>query len=533
VDERVAKLKTAQDARRLADNAHRLGHLELEAQARRRASELQALEEGFTSPAQQAIAVALYAYEEQQTRLKGKTFRANRTRQMLARHGALAAAERVVLNRQPSQGFEVFEETGLQELSFEAIINRYPEEFSPDSVSAARARLKGEPLPPRSVAGRPLPAPSPAVSADDLPKRLDGEALAFLSGFQDTNTWFHVRWLPRYRKVTEEIALALAADRPEDVFDTFWKTPENGISAAGPGQLAFDAVDRMHAEFLQVIRDIQADGTPENYERIVERFEGWRGQGRIYMVPRLLIARAFASIHPRRYHTTVDAGNQNRALPWFVEHTGFVMPPSSSWAQRAAALVAHLDRLKIFDDPLSRNVFPWFVVEQLEARDSPKAPSAGYSPRPASAFADLPASRREICLRHNVLQAALFAQLSAAFGHGRVWIEHPTGTGGYADALVRCADGRCLLYEIKVAGTAAQIVREALGQLLEYGFRSGGLEPSQLFIVGEAALDEDTGAFLARLRSQFHLDIDYLQIGVPEGSQLATTREPDVGMAGY
>ena len=109
MDERVARLRSSQDARQLAENALRLGRLDVSAQALERAGELQAQEEGFSTPAQIAIARALYAYEEEQSRLKNRTFRANRTRQMLSRHGALQAAERMVLKRQPSTGFEVLE----------------------------------------------------------------------------------------------------------------------------------------------------------------------------------------------------------------------------------------------------------------------------------------------------------------------------------------------------------------------------------------------------------------------------------------
>lgn len=110
MDERVARLRSSQDARQLAENALRLGRLDVSAQALERAGELQAQEEGYSTPAQIAIARALYAYEEEQSRLKNRTFRANRTRQMLSRHGALQAAERMVLKRQPSTGFEVLEE---------------------------------------------------------------------------------------------------------------------------------------------------------------------------------------------------------------------------------------------------------------------------------------------------------------------------------------------------------------------------------------------------------------------------------------
>ena len=515
MDERIARLRTSRDARNLAENARRLGHPELEAQALQRVSELKAIEDGYTSPAQQAIATALYAYEEQRSRLEGRTFRAHRTRQMLDKHGALAAAERMVLRRQPSKGFEVLEEAGLQELSFESIIGRFPDEFSADAVEAARARLEGRPLPALAV-----PTTSSSTSSLDeaendvlAPAMLDSEALAFLAGFQDPGAWFLARWMPRYRDTIQSIAQALTDGRPQDLFETIWKRADNSISHAGQGLLKYDTVDEMREEFIQVIRDIDQDGSPANFERIVERFEGWKEEGRIGMVPRLLIARAFSGVHPHRYHTTVDASSQNQVLKWFVEHTGFIMPRSNSWAARAQALAAHLDRTGAFgDEILARNIFPWFVVDQLRARTAPADISPGHSPRPATAFADLPPAQRVIALRHNAVQTALFAWLTAEFGEDRVWTEYPTGTGGYADAIARLPDGRCHLYEIKIADTVTEVVRQAMGQLLEYGFRAGGLEPVKLFVVGERALDDVTRRFLDRLRTEFKFNIDYLQV---------------------
>lgn len=516
MEERIARLKTSEDARKLADNARRLGHPELEARALQRASELKAIEEGYTSPAQQAIATALYAYEDQQSRLKGRTFRANRTRQMLANHGALAAAERMVLHRQPSKGYEVLEEAGLQALSFEAIIDRFPDEFSALAVEAARARLEGRPMLLRVVSETGSVMDEARIDIH-APVALDAEALTFLEGFQDPGAWFLARWLPRYRETTQTIAQALTDGRPQDLFDTLWKSADNAISHAGQGLLKYGTVDEMRDELIQVVRDIHQDASPENFEHIVERFEGWKAEGRIGMVPRLLIARAFAGVHPRRYHTTVDASSQNQVLKWFVEHTGFVIPRSMSWAARAQALVAHLDRAEVFgENILARNIFPWFVVDQLRARIAPTAIPPGHSPRPASTFADLSPARRAIALRHNAVQTALFARLAAEFGEDRVWTEYPTGTGGYADAIVRHLDDRCQLYEIKIADTVAEVVRQAMGQLLEYGFRAGGLEPVKLFVVGELALEDVTRRFLDRLRAEFKLNIDYLQVELPD-----------------
>lgn len=205
MDERIARLKSSNDARKLATNARRLGHPELEAQAMQRAHELRAIEEGYTSPAEQAIFIALYAYEEQRSRQKGSAFRANRTRPMLAKHGALVAAERMVLNPKPSKGFEVLEEAGLPELSFEAIIDRFPNEFLASAVEAARARLEGMSVTPMAVSA----VSSSVRSVDETEDHditspaFDAEALTFLNGFQEPDAWTLASWMPRYRETTQ------------------------------------------------------------------------------------------------------------------------------------------------------------------------------------------------------------------------------------------------------------------------------------------------------------------------------------------
>jgi len=520
MDERVQRLKTSIDARKLAENARQRGHVELANEALQRAGELRAIEEGFTSPAQQAIAAALYAYEEQQSRVKGRTFRASRTRQMLANRGAIEAASNMVLSPRPSTGFSVLEEAGLKALTFEAIVDRFPDEFPSHVVDAARARLQGK-APPHADASI---FPGTGVDEPDIicaHPTIDAEAKQFLEGFEDPTTWFLTRWMPRYRETIVTIADALKSNRPEDIFDIVWKRQDNAISHAGQGLLKFETVDKMRDELTQVIREIHLDGSPTKFSQVVERFEGWKADGQINMVPRLLVSRAFAGIHPDRYHTTVDAESQNQVIKWFEEHTGFVIPRAPDWASRAQALTSHLDRSGAFhNDTLARNIFPWFVIDQLRARATSTAISPGHSPRPTSALADLPPAQRIIELRHNAVQTELFARLVVKFGEGAVRTEHPTGTGGYADAVVRLPDGRCHLYEIKIADTCAQVVRLAMGQLLEYGFRTGGLEPVKIVVVGEPPLDNVTRTFLGRLCHEFKLPIEYMQVTAADDLEL-------------
>jgi hypothetical protein len=230
------------------------------------------------------------------------------------------------------------------------------------------------------------------------------------------------------------------------------------------------------------------------------------------MVPRLLIARAFAAIHPDLYHTTVDNSSHDEVLIWFERHTGFAYKMANGWAEKAHALVVHIDQLKVFDkDVLGRNIFPWFVIDQLRARN-PGRVRPGHRPRAESSFAHLPAQEREIALRHNVLLTKLYAQLVEEFEESQVFTEYPTGTGGYADAVVRFPDGQSFVYELKIASTASLVVRQAMGQLLDYGYRGEGLKPKGLIAVGEPTLDSGMQIYLERLQSQFGLNIQYRQV---------------------
>lgn len=340
----------------------------------------------------------------------------------------------------------------------------------------------------------------------------DAQAQVFLDGFMAPDNPQFVYWLPRYAQTLTRAREALSRDAPEELFETVWKSRDNAVSNAGQGVMGFDAADRLRGKLVEVIRAIAADGSPASFGAIVDQFERWRAAGDLASVPRLLVARAFAAIHAERYHTTVDATKQDRILPWFEEHTGFVAP-AGNWADKASALSAHLERSGVFGDDLERrNMFPWYVFDQMRDASGKLPFRPGHTSRPASGEARGRSEPRTIEYRHNVIQERLVALLRERHGEDAVAAEHATGTGGRADALVRRPDGRYQLYEIKPAASAADAVRQALGQLLEYAYRSGGLEPAALHVVSDAPPDEVTSVFLSRLQSEFALPIDYMQV---------------------
>lgn len=358
------------------------------------------------------------------------------------------------------------------------------------------------------------------VTGDLSDKRrlfLDAEARAYLEGFLDSGNPQFVYWHPRYVQTLATVREALDADAPERIVDLVWKALDNAVSHAGQGMVAGETVDALREELTAAVREIAIDGGPQHFDRVLTDLGQWRSQGRLPKVPRLLLARAFAAIHPDRYHTTVDAEKQDRVIPWFAAHTGFV-PPDGNWATKAIALTRHLEELDVFGpDRERRNMFPWFVFDQLRDRTGALPFRPGHMSRVGSGEVERQGEKHAVDYRQNVIQDRLVELLRGKHGVAAVASEHPTGTGGRADVLVQRSDGRRELYEIKPAATAREAVRQALGQLLEYAHRRDGLDPCTFHVVSDAEPDALTQEYLDVLDARYGLRVEYIYVDIAGG----------------
>ncbi len=76
----------------------------------------------------------------------GRRYHASRTRKMPRKHGPLHAAERIVLNPRPSKAHRELENIDRMDLSYEAIVVRFPDEFdAPAPNSSSSRRNSGSP----------------------------------------------------------------------------------------------------------------------------------------------------------------------------------------------------------------------------------------------------------------------------------------------------------------------------------------------------------------------------------------------------
>lgn len=137
----IQKLKTPEECIQLAKNV-RERNPDLAQKARRRAVELRAISYGNKSEVELELLKALYAYEEVLSEKNKRRTSASRTWQMIKRHGIIHAAERAVDRKIEPAGYKLLAEMGMHDLTFEAVILRYPGSFDQEVVTRAKARLK-------------------------------------------------------------------------------------------------------------------------------------------------------------------------------------------------------------------------------------------------------------------------------------------------------------------------------------------------------------------------------------------------------
>lgn len=119
-------------------------------------------------------------------------------------------------------------------------------------------------------------------------------------------------------------------------------------------------------------------------------------------------------------------------------------------------------------------------------------------------------------LRQNEWQVKLLKNLLDTYGKGSAGMEVPVGRG-YGDLFIRVGKQE-IVVELKTADTASKVVREALGQVVEYGFWPGLVRNRILVISGTPFLDKETGEYLKFLRKHFNLPIWYLRYNNETGT---------------
>lgn len=139
--QRIEKISSPEKCEIMARNCSDRGRDDLANLARLRAIQLRAERHNPNSEVERLSLQALYAYQEVLHVKHGKRVQANRTWPMIERQGVLPAVERSVNRKRKTLGYEALEEMGLSDLALEAVVLRYPDSFSANTLKKARERL--------------------------------------------------------------------------------------------------------------------------------------------------------------------------------------------------------------------------------------------------------------------------------------------------------------------------------------------------------------------------------------------------------
>lgn len=121
-------------------NAKRLGRLDVYQIALRQLCRIEG--RNIDDPLESEFAVVMRALEEALTAEAGKTKRLSRTRQKLGRVGVRQTLADLALKPTPSLGFVKLVEFNMADMSAEALILKYRDDFDQNVVEAAAKRLK-------------------------------------------------------------------------------------------------------------------------------------------------------------------------------------------------------------------------------------------------------------------------------------------------------------------------------------------------------------------------------------------------------
>lgn len=195
---------------------------------------------------------------------------------------------------------------------------------------------------------------------------------------------------------------------------------------------------------------------------------------------------------------------------------------AAKWAKHVLNVRFRLENVTLFPartyaapaDPVQK-LMRYMLYDEANIGRSAKAlevaKRAGTSDLPAGK----PFKRRAVAAvdctpEHARMQARLMQELQAEYPKATVVREQD-----FIDVSVR-TDSDLLLFEIKSDLEPRAVIRQALGQILEYAFHPSRAHdlPVKLVIVGRRALSAEDTHYLARLQTDFSLPIEYRTVSI-------------------
>lgn len=172
-----------------------------------------------------------------------------------------------------------------------------------------------------------------------------------------------------------------------------------------------------------------------------------------------------------------------------------MMPPNTFWPRDAWPTASYLNRFLSVPGAQERELEKIFPPPQ-RGRNEPLPARPVYRAGVGAVI---------FTPEHRQMQAKLMQRLQEHYGHDRVRIE----VDGI-DLVVE-TEQEVRLYEIKTYTDPRSVIREALGQILEYAYHPLRHydRPLRLVVVGRTPLGVDERSYLEHLNTAFHIPLEY------------------------
>jgi hypothetical protein len=195
---------------------------------------------------------------------------------------------------------------------------------------------------------------------------------------------------------------------------------------------------------------------------------------------------------------------------------------ATKWAKHELNVRFRLENVTFFrartfasaDDPVQK-LMRYMLYDEANIGRSAESRAtrrnAGSSELPAGkSFKRRAVPAVECTPEHARMQGKLMLELQAEYPRALVVREQD-----FIDVSVR-TDAELLLFEIKSDLEPRTVIRQALGQILEYAFHPSRYHsrPVRLVIVGRRALSSEDKAYLNRLQKDFSLPLEYRVVSI-------------------
>lgn len=151
------------------------------------------------------------------------------------------------------------------------------------------------------------------------------------------------------------------------------------------------------------------------------------------------------------------------------------------------------------------------ISQEPTAESHPRGRMGQDHVEPASPRTRRPTSATTYTPEHQNMQRKLMEKLKREYGPDAVQAEE-----NFIDVRVE-TEQELIYYEIKTELDPRLVIRQALGQLLEYAFYQGRREsrtPTGLVIVGRCPLDQDSDAYLREIDRFLPIPLNYMEVSL-------------------